>query len=688
MERELDFFINRELSWLDFNRRVLAMAEDPSLPLLERVRFLAIFHSNLDEFFMVRVANLLRRIELGFKSDEFGEVSNSELFSAITQSVTKLLFDVERLYFEDLMPSLESHDIKIVDYAGLDYENHSILSKIFDEHIFPILTPLMVDPSHPFPHISGLSLNFGIYVRHNGEERQFIRLKIPQNLDRFFPVKLASGFSFVRVEEIIAANLQKLFPGAELEQYFLFRVTRNQDLDIDDEDESDDLLTLMQEELEKRRFGDVVRLEVENLRDERQLRSLIEEFEIDNMQIFRVGTPLDLSSLNAIANLDIPSLKFKSFSPVTHSRFTNILAGEADPDEFFSRIKSSEILLHHPYQSFATSVATFVEISAKDPKVLAIKQTLYRTSGDSPIMHALIEAAKAGKQVLAVIEIRARFDETANVRWAQALEEAGAHVVYGILGLKTHAKASLVVREEQGLLRRYCHVGTGNYHPKTARLYEDFGLLSADEGLGSDLSTLFNQLSGLSPDAEYQRLLVAPKFLRRGIIERIDRETSNHLAGLPSRIRFKVNSIIDREIIRALYRAANSGVPIELNTRGICSFSNRSIAFSSRVKVKSILGRFLEHSRIYNFHNNGDEEFWIGSADMMDRNLNRRIETLVRIQDKDHKHKLDQILSQIFSEEFDCWYLDENDVWLHEFLDSSGRRLPDFQEHQIKEMVK
>lgn len=550
------------------------------------------------------------------------------------------------------------------------------------------MTPLVVDPSHPFPHISGLSLNFGIYVKHNGSPRQFIRLKIPQNLERFVPVRQTNGYFFVRIEEIIAANLDKLFPGAEIEQYFLFRVTRNQDLDIDDEDESEDLLVLMQEELEKRRFGDVVRLEVENVRDEKHLRNLIEEFEIDNMQIYRVGTPLDLTALNAIANLEIPALKFESFQPVTHSKFIDITDSDIEPDQFFGRIRSGEILLHHPYESFASSVAKFVEVSARDPKVLAIKQTLYRTSGDSPIMHALIEAAKAGKQVLAVIEIRARFDETANLRWAQALEEAGAHVVYGILGLKTHAKASLVVREEQGVLRRYCHVGTGNYHPRTARLYEDFGLLSADEDLGRDLGTLFNQLSGLSPDAKYRRLLVAPKFLRNGIIERIDRETAHHLAGLPSRIRFKVNSIIDREIISALYRAANAGVPVELNTRGICSFSNKSVENFSRVKVRSILGRFLEHSRVYNFHNGGNEEFWIGSADMMDRNLNRRIETLVRIDDEEHKLRISGVLSQIFSGDFQCWSLDENDVWVPEILNSAGLRLPNLQEHRIKEMSK
>ena len=688
MGRRVELFLNRELSWLAFNQRVLALAQDRELPLLERIRFLAIFHSNLDEFFMVRVANLLRRMELGSKNEEFGEVSNSELFASITQMVKAMLLEVESLYFDDFLPALDANGVKILDYASLDHASQFRLNEHFDERIFPILTPLVVDPSHPFPHISGLSINFGIYVRHNGDGREFIRLKIPQNLERFVSIREGDEYSLIRVEEIIAANLKKLFPGAELEQYFLFRVTRNQDLEIDEDDDSEDLLMLMQEELEKRRFGDVVRLEVENVQDEKHLRNLIEEFEIDRMQIFRVGTPLDLTSLNFIANLDCPNLKFDAFQPITHSRFADISENDVDPDHFFNRIRNREILLHHPYHSFGTSVAKFVEISARDPKVFAIKQTLYRTSGDSPIMLALIEAAKAGKQVLAVIEIRARFDEIANLRWAQALEEAGAHVVYGILGLKTHAKASLVVREEQGVFRRYCHVGTGNYHPKTARIYEDIGLLSADEELRRDLSTLFNQLSGLSPDAEFKRLLVAPKFLRNGIIERINRETSNHLTGLPSRIRFKLNSIIDREIISALYRAANAGVPIELNTRGICSFSNKAVEYSSRVKVRSILGRFLEHSRIYNFHNNGAEEFWIGSADMMDRNLNRRIETLVRVDDVDHKATLNQILSQIFSGEFEGWTLNESDVWIHEIFDTMGHRLPNFQEEQIREMMK
>lgn len=687
MGRGVDSFLNRELSWLDFNKRVLSLAEDGDFPLLERVRFLSIFHSNLDEFFMVRVANIVRRIDLGFKNEEFGEVSNSELLVSITQRVRELLFDVEKLYFEELLPELSKNGIEIVEFSNVDSEINSRINTLFEERIFPILTPLVVDPSHPFPHISGLSLNFGIYVRHNGDERQFIRLKIPQNLERFIPIPELGPSHFVRVEEVIAANLAKLFPGAQVEQYFLFRVTRNQDLEIDDDDESDDLLALMQEELEKRRFGDVVRLEVENVRDERELRNLVEEFEIDKLQIYRVGTPLDLSSLSFLANLDIPELKFEPFTPVTHHRLIEGEDRDGDPELFFNKIRSGEILLHHPYHSFASSVAKFVEISAKDPKVLAIKQTLYRTSGDSPIMHSLIEAAKSGKQVLAVIEIRARFDETANVKWAQALEEAGAHVVYGILGLKTHAKASLVVREEQGMLRRYSHVGTGNYHPRTARLYEDFGLLSADEELGKDLTTLFNQLSGLSPEAEYHRLLVAPRFLRSGIVGRIEREIENHMSGLPSRIRFKLNSIIDREIIRALYRAAEAGVPIELNTRGICSFSNRGLPSSAKVQIRSILGRFLEHSRIYNFHNGGTEEFWIGSADMMDRNLNRRIETLVRIDDKQHKGILDNLLSDIFSGNFSSWSLDNADNWSNNMKDANGHKLPDFQEHQIRGMT-
>lgn len=670
------------MSWLDFNQRVLSLAGDTSLPLLERIKFLAIFHSNLDEFFMVRVANLLRRMDLGFIREELGEMSNQDLLTAITQRVRAMGEEVDKIFLGSILPDLKAYGIEILSFDEVDSSTVAELDQFFDQRIFPILTPLVVDPSHPFPHISGLSLNFGIFVRDPKSGRQFIRLKIPQNVDRFIAIKGSREKRFVRVEELIAKNLAKLFPGAKVEEFFLFRVTRNQDLEIDEDEESEDLLALMQEELEKRRFGDVVRLEVERVSDEKVLQKLMDEFAIDRFQIYKTAAPLDLSSLFALYDVDFPQLKFEPFQPVTHPRLKD--HDDGDADSFFANIQSGEILLHHPYHSFSNSVARFVALAAKDPKVLAIKQTLYRTSGDSPIMHSLIEAARAGKQVLAVIEIRARFDETANVKWAQALEDAGAHVVYGILGLKTHAKASLIIRDEGGTLRRYSHVGTGNYHPRTARLYEDLGLLSADETLGNDLTTLFNQLSGLSPEAQYERLLVAPKFLRAGITERIEREISHHLAGKASRIRLKMNSIIDHDIIRALYRAVNAGVPVEINARGICSFDMRVVESAGKIHINSILGRFLEHSRVYNFHNDGKNEYLIGSADMMDRNLNRRIEILVQITDETQKRELDDLLSAIFSRKFRHWSLNEQNEWLQKQVSDDGVPLVDLQEHYIE----
>ncbi|MFZ9471123.1 MAG: polyphosphate kinase 1 [Candidatus Nanopelagicaceae bacterium] len=676
---------NRELSWLEFNSRVLQLAENPELPLIERVRFLSIFHSNLDEFFMVRVATLLRRIDLGYEYDQDADLSNSQLLSKISHEVNEFSRRIEELYFADLLPNLKKHGISLTHYQQLSKTERVELDRFFDEKIFPVLTPLTVDPSHPFPHISGLSLNFGIYVKYKGEQKQFVRLKIPPNFARLFPFQNPEGLVYIWLEEIIGANLSKLFPGATVEEFFLFRVTRNQDLEIDDE-ENEDLLALMQEELEKRRFGDVVRLEVENVYDEKLLLNLIEEFELNNIQIYKSGTPLALVSLAEVCSIDLPMLKFSPLQSVTHPQLIGL--DDDDPESFFTRLRNGEILLHHPYQSFSTSVARFVELAARDPKVLAIKQTLYRTSGDSPIMLALIEAAKAGKQVLAVIEIRARFDETANVRWAQILEDAGVHVVYGILGLKTHAKASLVIREENGHLRRYSHIGTGNYNPRTARMYEDLGLLSADELLGRDLTTLFNQLSGFAPEAEYSRLLIAPKYLREGILLRINREVENHLAGKTSRIRMKLNSIVDPEVINALYRAANVGVPVEMSIRGICCIDSRSVEIAARLKVKSYLGRFLEHSRIYNFYNDGNEEFWIGSADMMDRNLNRRIESLVNIQDPQHKLYLENMLNEMFSENYKSWSLDSNNHWQFDSATENGEIRHDFQEFYIKEVCR
>jgi len=480
--------------------------------------------------------------------------------------------------------------------------------------------------------------------------------------------------------------LEKLFPGAAIEEYFLFRVTRNQDLEIDEDETNEDLLLVMQEELEKRRFGNVVRIEVENVQNENLLLQLIDQFETDNLQIYKVGAPLDLGALSELCNIDRAELKYPPFQPSTHPHFAGV--EDDDADAFFAKIREQETLLHHPYHSFSSSVGKFVELAAKDPKVLAIKQTLYRTSGDSPIMHSLIDAAKRGKQVLAVIEIRARFDETANVRWAQQLEEAGVHVVYGILGLKTHAKASLVVREENGILRRYSHIGTGNYHPRTARMYEDLGLLSADEVLGRDLSTLFNQLSGFAPEAKYVRLLVAPKFLRLEILEKIKREVDNHLSGKSSRIRMKLNSIVDPEIIAELYKAVDAGVPVEISVRGISCFDPRATQPYGKLKIRSYLGRFLEHSRVYNFHNDGNQEFWIGSADMMDRNLNRRIESLVQITDPEHMQYIERILDGMFSERYRAWILSSSNEWHFEKYTEEGNLRLDFQQQYIKETTK
>ncbi|MCF8521615.1 MAG: polyphosphate kinase 1, partial [Candidatus Planktophila sp.] len=527
----------------------------------------------------------------------------------------------------------------------------------FSDRIFPVLTPLAVDPSHPFPYISGLSLNLAVIVKNSKTSEQFFaRVKVPPILSRFIPTNSVGSTRFIPLEEVIAIHLQELFPGMVIEDHYTFRVTRNQDLEIEEE-ESEDLLLTLEQELLRRRFGPPVRLEIEKGIDKALLQTLAAELAIDKENIISVATPLDLTDLNRIADLDLPHLKF----PVFRSRTAQALA-EVDveePETFFSAIKRGEILLHHPYESFTSSVVQFLQSAAEDPRVLAIKQTLYRTSGDSPIIEALIEAAEAGKQVLAVIEIRARFDEQANVRWARKLEAAGVHVVYGLMGLKTHAKLSLVVRDEADGLRSYCHIGTGNYNPKTARMYEDLGILSADPVLTDDLSKLFNQLSGFAPQSTYKRLLVAPRSLRSGLLEKIDIEIANVKSGKPAGIRFKLNSLLDEEFIEKFYEASKSGVKIELLIRGICALQPGIPAVSENIHVRSILGRFLEHSRIFHFVNGGKDEYWIGSADLMHRNLDRRVESLVRIQDAGHISSLNHILTEGLSAESSGWTLEK-----------------------------
>jgi polyphosphate kinase len=601
--------IDRELSWLSFNERVLDLAADPSTPLLERVRFMAIFSSNLDEFYMVRVASVLSNLEDGSPMTASPDIEPSVLMKEISRRTHELVARQSQILKNDILPQLRKSEIELVDWEELDSDERKFVSKIFSERIFPVLTPLAVDPSHPFPYISGLSLNLAVIVKNPTTGAVFFaRVKVPPILNRFMPVGPSKSHRYIPLESVIAIHLQELFPGMIIEDHYTFRVTRNQDLDIDEED-SENLLISLEQELQRRRFGPPVRLEIEEGIDSARLESLAEHLQINPENIISVPNPMDLTSLNKIADLDFPELKFPPFRSRTSKSLKEV--DTEDSDMFFSAIRQGEILLHHPYESFTSSVVSFLENAAKDPHVLAIKQTLYRTSGDSPIVEALIEAAEAGKQVLAVIEIRARFDEQANVRWARKLESVGVHVVYGLMGLKTHAKLSLVVRDEPTGIRSYCHIGTGNYNPKTARMYEDLGILSSDQELTDDLSKLFNQLSGFAPQSSYARLLVAPRTLRPGLIEKIDQEIQNAKDGMPSGVQLKLNSLLDEEFVEKLYEASQAGVSVDLVIRGICALKAGVPGLSENIKVRSILGRFLEHSRIFHFTNAGEDEYWL-----------------------------------------------------------------------------
>jgi polyphosphate kinase len=664
--------IDRELSWLSFNERVLDLAADPSTPLLERVRFMAIFSSNLDEFYMVRVASVLSNLEDGSPMTASPDIEPSLLMKEISRRTHELVARQSNIFKNELMPELRKSGIEIVEWEELDSDERKFVSKIFSDRIFPVLTPLAVDPSHPFPYISGLSLNLAVIVKNPTTGAVFFaRVKVPPILNRFMPVGPSKAHRYIPLESVIAIHLQELFPGMVIEDHYTFRVTRNQDLDIDEED-SENLLISLEQELQRRRFGPPVRLEIEEGIDSARLESLAEHLQINPENIISVPNPIDLTSLNKLADLDFPDLKFRPFRSRTSKSLKEV--DTEDSDMFFSAIRQGEILLHHPYESFTSSVVSFLENAARDPHVLAIKQTLYRTSGDSPIVEALIEAAEAGKQVLAVIEIRARFDEQANVRWARKLESVGVHVVYGLMGLKTHAKLSLVVRDEPTGIRSYCHIGTGNYNPKTARMYEDLGILSSDQELTDDLSKLFNQLSGFAPQSSYARLLVAPRTLRPGLIERIDQEIQNAKDGMPSGVQFKLNSLLDEEFVEKLYEASQAGVSVDLVIRGICALKPGVPGLSENIKVRSILGRFLEHSRIFHFTNAGEDEYWIGSADLMGRNLNRRVESLVRIDKKSHKEYLQEILDLGLSDEVSSWHL-TNDLWVRHTQSASGQTL-------------
>jgi len=670
-----DRFLDRELSWLDFNQRVLELAEDDTLPPLERAKFLAIFASNLDEFFMVRVAGLKRRIATGIAIRAASGLTPREVLENIWVRAHALQREHAGVFHVEVLPALRANGIALLRWAELTDAERDATEPFFDGQVFPVLTPLAVDPSHPFPYISGLSLNLAVVVRNpiTGTEL-FARVKVPPSLPRFVAV---GSQRFVPLEDIIAAHLNDLFPGMQILEHHAFRVTRNEDVEVE-EDDAENLLLALERELMRRRFGPPVRLEVEESISAHVLDLLVSELDINEHEVFRIPGPLDLTGLWTLVGLDRDDLKQPKFVPST-SRQLNYVESSSAPD-VFSSVREHDVFLHHPYDSFSTSVQLFLEQAARDPQVLAIKQTLYRTSGDSPITEALIDAAQMGKQVLALVEIKARFDEQNNIDWGRKLEEAGVHVVYGLVGLKTHCKLSMVVRNDGDRLRRYTHIGTGNYHPKTARLYEDFGLITCDEQVGEDVSNLFNVLSGYSMNTDYHRLLVAPHSVRTGLVERIEREVEHHEAGRSAGIQFKTNALVDEGIIDALYRASMAGVPVQVFVRGICALRPGVPGLSENIEVISILGRFLEHSRAYCFDNGGDKEVWIGSADMMHRNLDRRVETLVQLVQPDQITELSRLFDLAFDPTTSAWHLQSVGSWERITIGSDGQRLRDYQE--------
>ena len=652
-----DRFLNRELSWVDFNARVLDLARDTSTPLLERIKFVAIFASNLDEFYMVRVAGLKRQAAAGLRKRSPDQMLPEEQVDAISNRVRPLVRAHAEVFRKDLMPALREAGVQVLRWKDLDDRQRKEMDELFADRIFPILTPLAVDPAHPFPFISNLSLNLAVIVRDPVlGSTHFARVKMPPLLDRF--VALSDEGVFVPVEDVIAANLEDLFPGMEIVEHHAFRVTRNADIQIDD-DVTDDLLVAMEQELRKRRASPCVRLEVEEDMPYRVLDLLKRELQIDDQDVHTLTGPLHLGGLWDLYAIDRPDLKDEPFSGITPP----LLATTEDPTDVFAVIREHDVLLHHPYHSFSTSVQEFIEQAAEDPDVLAIKQTLYRTSGDSPIVDALIQAAEAGKQVVVMVELKARFDESANINWARALERSGCHVVYGLVGLKTHSKLCLVVRNEGDTLRRYAHVGTGNYNPRTARIYEDLGLLTAEPQLTADVGDLFNFLTGYSMQKSYRSLIVAPGEMREQIVSRIQLEAERTKAGGQGRTIMKMNALVDEAVIDALYIASQTGVQIDLIVRGPCSLRPGVPGLSENIRVRSILGRFLEHSRIYYFFNGGAEDFYIGSADMMHRNLDRRVEALAKISDPAVKDQLSDILDTSLEANVGVWNLQPDGRW-------------------------
>jgi polyphosphate kinase len=647
-------YINRELSNLDFNGRVLALAESAELPLLERIKFLAIFSSNTDEFFQVRVAGLKDQQAAGISGTAPDGLSVSDQLTTIRAEVEVLFERRRRAFLGDIILRLADQGVLLADWDSLDDGDRDWVKKVFEERIFPVLTPLAVDPGHPFPYISNLSLNLAVIVRDPvGGERRFARVKVPPVLPGL--LAMPDGKRFVALEQVIAAHLGSLFPGMEIESHHPFRVTRNADLTLEEE-EADDLLEAVEMELRRRRFGRAVRLEVDASITEEVRNLLTRELDLQPEDVYDVTGPLDLTALWVVYNLDRTELKEDPFVPVTPARLTAV---EGEPVDVFSAIRQGDILVQHPYESFAESVEEFITQASRDPNVLAIKQTLYRTSGDSAIVRALIRAAERGKQVAALVELKARGDEAANIGFARALEEAGVHVVYGLVGLKTHSKTSLVVRQEGDGIRRYCHIGTGNYNSSTARLYEDIGILSAAPELGADLTDLFNYLTGYSRRVEYRRLLVAPATLRPRMLELIQREVD---LGERGRIIWKLNNIVDRAIIDALYDASRAGVRVDLVVRAVCCLRPGVPGLSDNIRVRSIVGRWLEHSRIFYF-GAGAGEYLVGSADMMERNLDRRVEAVVPVVAPELRDRLQEIIELDLADDSRAWALASDGIW-------------------------
>jgi len=652
-----DRYLNRELSWLDFNARVLSLADRADVPLLERAKFLAIFSTNLDEFFQVRVAGLKDQEAAGLGHISLEGHSPGEQLAAIRTRIEELLAHQSRIFLEEVVPGLAEAGIRLSDWDELDEEDTAYLVDEFEHRIFPVLTPLAVDPGHPFPYISNLSLSLAVIVRDpDTGQRRFARVKVPDLLPRF--IVLPDGERFVPLEQVIAARLSSLFPGMDIESHHPFRVTRNADLTLEEE-EADDLLAAVEVELRRRRFGRGVRLEVPRGVDDEILTLLCRELDLEGDDLYVTDAPLDLGGLWNVWQLPRPDLKDPPWKPVPalHS------ANDDEPLDAFARIRAGDVLVHHPYDSFTDSVAAFVAQAAADPAVLAIKQTLYRTSSSSPIVAALIRAAEAGKQVAALVELKARFDEKANVAWARALEQAGVHVVYGMVGLKTHTKTALVVRQEPEGIRRYCHIGTGNYNEQTARIYEDLGLLTCDPDVGADLTQLFNYLTGYGRQERFRKLLVAPGPLRPTLTSLIGQEAA---AGTDGRIILKMNSLVDADMIDALYAASAAGVEIDLVIRGICCLRPGVPGLSERIRVRSVVGRYLEHSRIFYFANGegpGRAAYYIGSADLMPRNLDRRVEAVIAVEDPALRDRLQEVLDINLADDVLAWELASDGTW-------------------------